>query len=109
MTASKHTAGPWVYNQWGRQILTRAKGSDQILIATVAINTRDDEGYYSAHLIAAAPQMYDALEQLADSLEESIKAEYPEPIHPAVQHKYDRDMSEVIEARNLLAKARGES
>lgn len=63
---SKHTPGPWRYLQWGSRIVSSDTGSTQVLIATVATNTRRDEGRHNAHLLTAAP---DLLAMLAEAHE----------------------------------------
>jgi hypothetical protein len=45
----------------------------------------------------------EALRESADDLEASVKAEYGYPdIHPAMKHKFDRDMEPVVKARAAL-------
>lgn len=58
---SKHTAGPWRYKEWGGLIVGGGTGSDEILICTMAVNTRHDEGRCNRELILAAPTMQAAL------------------------------------------------
>jgi hypothetical protein len=61
---SKFTPGPWSFSELGSQIVDSGKGSSQLLIARVAMNTYFDQGRYNAHLIASAPDMYEALDTL---------------------------------------------
>lgn len=58
---SGHTPGPWHFLDWGGRIVDDSVGSSQVLIATVALNTRGDESRHNARLIAAAPDLADAL------------------------------------------------
>ena len=64
---SKHTPGPWSYQEWGRLILDSGQGSSQLQVATVALNTRRDEGTANARLIAAAPELLEALEDIVSN------------------------------------------
>ncbi len=66
---SKHTPGPWIYQEWGRLILDSGKGSSQLQVATVALNTRRDEGTANARLIASAPDLLEALEAMRAAAE----------------------------------------
>lgn len=59
---SAHSPAPWKFQDWGSQILDAREGSAQSLVATVAINSFRDEGRHNARLIAAAPELLDALE-----------------------------------------------
>lgn len=65
---NKHTPGPWNYQEWGRLILDSGQGSSQLQVATVALNTRRDEGTANAHLIAAAPDLLHAVQCLMGEL-----------------------------------------
>jgi hypothetical protein len=42
------------------------------------------------------------LRECADELEWEIRARYGEPVHPAEQRKFERDMAIVVRARALL-------
>lgn len=66
---SKHTRGPWKYLEWGAQIVSSDIGSAQVLIATVAINTRGDEGRYNAHVLTAAPDLLAMLVEAHDIID----------------------------------------
>ena len=55
------------------------------------------------------PDLLEALEAVTESLFEEISARYGDNINPAMQVKYDRDIDEVIQARKVIDKARGES
>jgi len=45
------------------------------------------------------------LERAAESIESEVDARYGKPVHPALERKYESDMVEVKEIRNLLAAA----
>lgn len=44
-------------------------------------------------------EMMEALTECADELEAEVKHRYGDPVHPAMQSKFERDMQAVIEAR----------
>ena len=61
---SKHTPGPWA--QWAdTNIIIRLHSgkplSEDLRICEVATNTWQDQGRYNARLIAAAPELLEAL------------------------------------------------
>jgi len=66
---SKHTSGPWKYLEWGARIVSSDIGSAQVLIATVAINTRRDEGRHNASVLAAAPDLLAMLAEAHDIID----------------------------------------
>lgn len=66
MTA-RHSPGPWKFEPWGSRVLDSREGSSQLLVATVEINSYRDEGRHNARLIAAAPEMLEALQELKKS------------------------------------------
>jgi hypothetical protein len=45
----------------------------------------------------------EALKECSDDLAELVKSQYPTPIHPSQQRRYDRDMEPVVRARALLS------
>lgn len=88
MSKAKFTKGEWsVYGDWA----IKRKGTTEILASFEERGFNNQEGFANAHLIAAAPEMYDLLERLTS---------------------YDNCKKDIIhllgEADNLLAKARGE-
>ncbi len=98
MSANKWTAGPWV--RWaGTNIIIRlhsgANRAEDLRICEVSTNTRHDEGRHNGNLIAAAPDLAEALERLI--------AAYGS----AYQVEMRRECWE--QARAALAKAQGES
>lgn len=77
---SRHTAGPWRYKEWGGLIVGGGTGSDEILICTMAVNTRHDEGRCNRELILAAPTMQAALtaeRERADRAEAALECGHP--------------------------------
>ena len=54
---------------------------------------------------ARAAEMREVLRECADDLESFVNAEYhlrDGTIHPAMQHKFDRDMAPILRARALV-------
>lgn len=102
----KFTPGPWVApNEMGNLVLTKEdwthglyKGCMQIVITPC--DTKQTEA--NAHLIAAAPEMYDALEVAAAELEQCE----PNDEYPEMQMAYRNIMGQI---KSALKKARGES
>ena len=90
---SKFTPGPWKYLEWGARIVSSGIGSAQVLIATVAINTRGDEGRHNAHVLTAAP---DLLAMLVDAHDIIDAIGQPETAEVAAR------------MRAVIAKAKGE-
>lgn len=64
---SAHTPGPWRYREWGGLIVGGGAGSDEVLICTMATNTRHDEGRHNRALILAAPTMQARIAELEAS------------------------------------------
>jgi hypothetical protein len=71
MSEKKFTPGPWkasgleVFSTGSFRLSTTSAGSPRICVA----DNRIGKGDADAHLIAAAPDMYDALEELLDALD----------------------------------------
>ena len=102
MDAPKFTPGPWHVHPFRAQVdtfvWTDAETLDPVPVcALLWLTDRRSEGETeaNAHLIAAAPELYAALEKLYNRLLD--KLEWPE--------EYE---SELASARSALAKARGE-
>ena len=92
---SKYTPGPWKYLEWGARIVSSDTGSAQVLIATVAINTRRDEGRHNARVLTAATDLLALCEELAEC------ADY--------WSEYDVPIGIVERLRRVIAKAKGEA
>ena len=69
----KHTPGPWT-TDWGFILAQRADGRDNYIAETVK---SDEEALYiedieereaNSHMLAAAPEMFEALDGLVDAL-----------------------------------------
>lgn len=98
---TKFTPPPWNVSTWIEQPNNRTKPMVAAVGVTVAIThpspiCQQDECEANAHLIAAAPELYEALIQARSELEEIALAEIGEPYN-----------SPKINA--ALAKARGET
>ena len=111
MTEPKFTPGPWGNVDFA---LSNEIGTlKNPLIAVVQSRHCDspDELRANAHLIAAAPELYEALEECAIDLKEWILGRYPEESlkYPSIKKDFELDISIVDKAFSALAKARGES
>lgn len=85
MSKAKFTKGEWsVYGDWA----IKRKGTTEILASFEERGFNNQEGFANAHLIAAAPEMYAMLKDIAER-------------YPNSRHIYEP-------INNLLAKARGE-
>ncbi len=101
---AKFTPGPWRvstgdgYNALDGIAFHGVWSGDTCVATTGLLNAGDDDQSVSdAHLIAAAPDMYEALEKLLDKYRSSVSYE----------KGHDYDLSDMAES--ALAKARGES
>lgn len=111
---SKHTPGPWA--KYGSIIRDVCGGEDQI----ANVNVTDDEGQANAKLIAAAPDLLEALEGLLDNEKQSsfeywisinspsgdVESVYSQWMESSEYHEFLDLYSNEIAA---VAKARGES
>jgi|GEM_PF-6336964 len=68
---SKHSPGPWSFQNHGSQILDARSGSSQTLVAKVEVNTYRDEGRYNALLISAAPELLAGYEAIKNSIQQA--------------------------------------
>lgn len=66
---SKHSPGPWSFQDHGSLILDARSGSSQTLVAKVEVSTYRDEGRYNARLIAAAPSYHEAVQAIYEACE----------------------------------------
>lgn len=74
---SEHTPGPWRYREWGGLIVGGGAGSDEVLICTMATNTRHDEGRHNRELIIEAPALRARLDK-AEAEVARLRAELDE-------------------------------
>lgn len=90
MTEARFTKGPWVKGKWGQLVNPEGK-SICVWDCGIAIVSRDEEAEANSRIIAAAPDMYEALELAIEIMDE---AGWSRPIQRV--------------CREALAKARGE-
>jgi hypothetical protein len=109
---TQFTKGPWVKEVSKSRIDILTNGGwdkGQPWIASVFVNHVDvsqEAGEANAHLIAAAPDMYEALEQAQKVLAMFIE---PNAIQQTtVINAYAKAIEAEYKARKALAKARGE-
>lgn len=91
----KWTPGPWTYRQLKRSIQISGYGKN---VATIALSAHLDnaDNEANAAIIAAAPDLYDALVDMVQTYWEDAKDYEPPP-------------SMVQKAKRALAKARGDA
>lgn len=103
MTKSKHTPGPWDLGVNSYNAETRAEGDVLVkktgkrIAYTGSVHTDREVNKANARLIAAAPELLEALENITAGLNDE------EDTMPLIRG------SEVKAARKAIAKARGES
>jgi hypothetical protein len=65
---TKHTPGPWVQTPWDSTAIFDAKNLRVPIAQTFPADTCKQEAEANARLVAAAPQLLEALEDCADAL-----------------------------------------
>lgn len=68
------TAPPWRYQEWGGLVVGGGEGSAEVLICTMATNTRHDEGRHNRELIIEAPTLRARLDK-AEAEVERLRAD----------------------------------
>lgn len=74
MNDTKYTPGPWRllpgFQYLGRMSVTLQTGNGKLNLARIFLNgpTTREEGTENAHLIAAAPELYEALKELLSDI-----------------------------------------
>lgn len=115
----KHTPGPWEAgfgrivgipeDTFGVYIYTPGQkgrnGNPRVVAVTGRVSDAEyrDESISDAFLIAAAPEMYEALRELAASFDHPA---YDDPRDTTIEIQASREA--IADARRALAKARGE-
>ena len=124
MTENKHTPGPWswntdynednVFSVWVEAPDVTHKTTN-ICVADCSWVELLEEAEANAEFIVRACNTHDellaALEDVTYDLEAYVNAQYLENgkvYHPAMQSRYDRDIEPVLNAKVVIAKARGE-
>lgn len=105
MSEAKFTKGPWiVYGDLPTDVVVAQSGECSLATLDCGCGGRTTQRA-NAHLIAAAPDLYEAL---SDMVEQAVSCFYNHYGHE--QDPSDLPMPEHIEkARTALAKARGEA
>lgn len=91
MSKKAHTPGPWIYyadlpsNEPNWHIVTTA--NKQRLLANIHIEPGNEMDEANARLIAAAPDMLEALEKVSRSLDAEISAHRCSCTHPCDDYK----------------------
>ena len=103
-----HTPGPWRQDCEGSLVVIAGDGKDQRIVAGVWGHVAESEwpieGAANAHLIAAAPEMYELLESLHADL--SRYSKMTEEVWSSGSIAFS-SMADSVHA--VLAKARGEA
>ena len=108
--SNKHTPGPWVieYLDWAQKGYVFISAEDHGALAQVVWLMEDDElmgrnspeNEANAHLIAAAPELLEALQSFAKVMDESCD-------YPDTSGELQRLCEAANEARAAIAKATG--
>lgn len=99
MNEVRWTPGPWVKNRYGELV---GRNGERVDVYDAGIRltlaSPDDVDRANAHLIAAAPELYEALEMIFDADGDCIKDDLPRQLPDHIRAKVG----------DILAKARGE-
>ena len=97
MNTTKHTPGPWIVNEEGRMVEAQLPNlrNEYEHICDLRGGIRGQINVANAHLIAAAPAMYEALQTLIEYLSTQVPADTLD------------DWKHVFAARRALAQAEG--
>lgn len=91
MSTTKHTPGPWVLNgNSGKQVVV--VGDNEIIAPNGSWNHSDEQDFADARLIAAAPELLEALEAVL-----RFDANMP--------GEYKHDVTLAIKVRKAISKA----
>jgi hypothetical protein len=101
MGATKHTSGPWTIEcgkNYSNEIVGKSKtGKDWVLARTTAAKVGRDQEEANAYLIAAAPDLLEALKEIKNLIEQI----YGDGITES------NATPELLKARAAIAKAEG--
>lgn len=93
MSESKFSKGPWFVTDFKMNQGYRVGQKGHYM--SIADTARSKKGFYGAHLIAAAPEMYELLKYVEDELSSSVG-----------EYSYNKELHDAV--GRVLAKARGE-
>ena len=106
------TKGPWIQSPYGTNFIYGRPATDGMLRALIIKPVFEPEGKSlefanpaDAHLIVAAPEMYDLLSSIYDYMVERQEAEYFTDSAAGVPNE---EMTFANEIEAVLSKARGE-
>lgn len=80
---SKHTSGPWEYKPSAKTTLPRLVGEGRILAIF-----KNEPNPANAHLIAAAPDMYEALKNMYHAFQDGYDCTFDAKMSDAIQDAY---------------------
>lgn len=111
MSETKFTPGPWeavLLNDWSdATYIEGALFASQRALPGKFDQKEQDKIHANAHLIAAAPDLYEALHQLVGNISDAV-LEPPKFLSAAAIVFWNESVGEILRARAALAKARGE-
>tara|TARA_Y100000310_G_scaffold86838_1_gene83723 strand:- start:132 stop:410 length:279 start_codon:yes stop_codon:yes gene_type:complete len=89
----KHTNGPWLITTIdGDDCLMVGGGDGSDVVADIRTDRPEDEVEANAHLIASAPEMYEALKKLAECSKEIPLMKYEQGlVDKAIAHAEGRE------------------
>jgi hypothetical protein len=96
---SEHTPGPWRIGEDGDVIWGPEWQGSPIQVAVVPFSVGDKRIASDARLIAAAPDLLEALKEIEDAASSSVMVKLP----------FLNDAPAIIKARKAIAKATGQS
>jgi len=90
----KHTNGPWLITTIdGDDCLMVGGGDSSDVVADIRTDRPEDEVEANAHLMASAPEMYEALKKLAECSKEIPLMKYEQGlVDKAIAHAEGREV-----------------
>lgn len=100
----KHTPGPWTdsLGMAGRPVVSAVNQSLDIAVMSLRGKT-EEEVYSNARLIAAAPELLEALEESLAAMERMDAL-----LLKLTESPKECEKGEIVRARSVIAKAKGE-
>jgi len=99
--SARHTSGPWAVNPVCAQVDAMPSGLPICQLLWPTDERSEAETEANAHLIAAAPDLLEALIVCTEDLESEIRARAPGEL----PRRIERDMETVRHAQAVIAKA----